>query len=95
MTVRFEWDEAKRRRNVRKHGVDFTDCPGVICDSRSVTVLDDRFFYAEERFRTFGWLQDQLIVIAHTEFDGVVRIISARKTLRHEQQSYFNYFREE
>lgn len=95
MAVTFEWDEGKRRENFRKHSVDFSDCPGVICDSRSVTVLDNRYSYDEDRFRTFGWLQDQLIVIAHTEFDDVVRIISARKALRHEQQSYFKYFRDE
>ena len=95
MTVRFEWDEVKRRGNFRKHGVDFTDCPGVILDSGSVTILDDRYFYDEDRFRTFGWLQDQLIVIAHTGFDDVVRIISARKALRHEQENYFGIFRGE
>lgn len=93
MEIKFEWDEAKRRENIRKHGVDFSDCPGVICDSRSVTVLDNRYFYEEDRFRTFGWLQDQLIVVAHTEFVDVVRIITARKALRHEHKSYLRYFR--
>ena len=26
-SVRFEWDEAKRKANIAKHGIDFLDVP--------------------------------------------------------------------
>ncbi len=56
MSVRFEWDEAKRKLNLRKHGVDFADLPPLF-DGVTVTVLDDRFEYGEDRFLTLGVLQ--------------------------------------
>ena len=64
--MRFEWDEAKRRENLRKHGIDFVDLPPLF-DGVTVTVLDDRFDYGEDRFLTVGVLQGIVIVVAHTE----------------------------
>lgn len=90
--MKFEWDEVKRRENLRKHGVDFSDCPKTMLALDSVTLLDDRRLYEEIRFWTFAWLEEQLILIAHTEIDEVVRIISARKARNHEQKTYFEYF---
>jgi uncharacterized DUF497 family protein len=34
-------------------------------------------------------LQGRVVVIAHTETDAVVRIISVRKATKHEEISYF------
>lgn len=87
MLMKFEWDEAKRRTNLRKHGVDFRDCPAVFA-GRCKSVLDDRD-YGETRYLTVGLLDDVVIVISHTESDGRIRIISARKAERHERESYF------
>ena len=90
--MRFVWNAGKRSENLRKHGIDFADCPRIMRMPDSVTFLDERRIYDEERFRTFAWLEDQLILIAHTEFDDEVRIISARKAKRHEQKTYIRYF---
>jgi hypothetical protein len=49
--VRFEWDERKRQSNLEKHGVDFADLKSLFA-GETVTVLDDRFEYAEHRFIT-------------------------------------------
>lgn len=43
----------------------------------------------EPRFLTFGLLRDQAVVIAHTEADDVIRIISVRKAKKHEEANYF------
>jgi uncharacterized DUF497 family protein len=51
--MRFEWDEAKRRSNIIRHGFDFIDAEKVLEDA-TVTVLDSRFDYGEVRFLTFG-----------------------------------------
>lgn len=85
--MKFEWDEAKRLANLRKHGIDFVDVSAVF-DGDIVTVGDDRS-YTEQRFITLGLLQGRVIVIVHTEREDRTRIISARKATKYEQRTYF------
>lgn len=86
--MEFEWDEAKRRLNLHHHGIDFVGIEEVF-EGETVTLLDDRFDYGEERFVTFGLLDGRIVAIAHTESDEVIRIISARKATKDEENSYF------
>ena len=86
--MKFEWDENKRLANIRKHGFDFTDV-STIFDGDTVTVEDDRYNYGEQRFITFGLFQGRIIAVVHTENDDLIRIISARKASKYEQQIYF------
>lgn len=86
--MEYEWDEAKRLANLRKHGVDFIDVPAVL-DGDIVTVEDNRYDYGEERFVTFGLLQGRVIAVVHTELEDCIRIISARKATKYEQRIYF------
>lgn len=86
--MRFEWDEAKRESNILKHGIDFIDVESVF-EGETVTILDDRFDYAEDRFITLGLLDRRVVVIVHTETNDVIRIISARKATKNEEISYF------
>lgn len=86
--MRFEWDEAKRESNTLKHGIDFIDVEEVF-EGETLTLLDDRFDYGEKRFITLGLLDGRVVVIAHTETDEVIRIISARKASKNEETSYF------
>lgn len=51
--MRLEWDEAKRRANIKSHGIDFVDVE-VVFAGQTITILDDRFSYGETRFLTFG-----------------------------------------
>lgn len=89
MVVNYEWDEAKRRSNLLKHGIDFVDIERVFAGV-TITILDDRFAYVgENRFITSGLLDGRVIVIAHTETVGAIRIISARKATKGEESSYF------
>ena len=53
--MRFEWDEAKRESNILKHGIDFVGID-LVFEAETVTILDDRFNYGEERFVTLGLL---------------------------------------
>jgi uncharacterized protein len=88
----FEWDERKRRGNLRRHGLDFADC-GTVFSGPTITRRDDRFDYGELRYRTLGLLCGRVVSVAHTEDDdGVVRVISLRKAVKHEQAVYFQTF---
>jgi uncharacterized DUF497 family protein len=58
-------------------------------DGDVVTIEDERFDYGETRFITLGLLQFHVIVVAHTEDDEVIRIISARKATKNEEKNYF------
>ncbi len=86
--MRFEWDEAKRQSNVQKHGIDFVGIEEAF-EGTTLTVLDDRFDYDETRFITLGVLSGRVIVIAHTETQEVIRIISVRKATKNEEANYF------
>jgi len=86
--VRFEWDEAKRRVTIRKHGIDFADVP-FIFEADLLTLIDDRFEYEETRYITLGLLRGRTILVVHTEADDVIRVVSARKATRYEERSYF------
>jgi uncharacterized DUF497 family protein len=86
--MQFDWDEAKRKANLRDHGIDFA-CIDAVFEGETVTVVDDRFDYGEQRFVTFGILEGRVLAIAHTETDKLIRIISARKATRNEEKSYY------
>ena len=84
----FEWDGQKRQVNIKKHGIDFIDIPGLF-DGDIVILPDERFNYGEPRFIAIGILQNQVIVVAYTERGENTRIISARKATKNEQSYYF------
>lgn len=84
----FSWDERKRKNNVRHHGFDFADAETVF-EGFTLTVGDDRFPYGEQRFITLGMLKGTVVVIAHTERNEIIRVISMRKATRNEQETFF------
>lgn len=86
--MQFTYDENKRLVNLRKHGIDFTDVPSIF-EGDTVIVEDDRYNYGEQRFISFGLLQRRVIAVVHTENNNLIRIISARKATKYEQQFYF------
>ncbi|NCN71830.1 MAG: BrnT family toxin [Betaproteobacteria bacterium] len=95
MSIRFEWDEAKALRNLRKHGVAFDDAVGVFADPFAV-MRQDRIEGGELRWQTIGRVDGHLVLlVAHTVYETqddmeVIRIISARRADRKERQRYEN-----
>lgn len=90
--ILFEWDEAKARNNIRKHGVDFELAKDVFVDPFALTE-QDRIEGAEWRWRTLGLVGGiAILFVAHTiEEHGpneVYRIISARRASRRERMEY-------
>ena len=86
----FAWDEAKRRLNLRKHGIDFADADKIF-RGLTLTAEDDREAYGERRFLTLGLLDDQVVSVAHTERGDEIRVISIRKATKHEARFYFSH----
>jgi uncharacterized DUF497 family protein len=83
----FTWDEAKRKINLAKHGIDFRDAERIF-DGPLVTVEDSRESYGEPRYVALGLLEGVVVSIAYTERHDEVRIISIRKALKHESHFF-------
>ncbi len=84
----YEWDEAKNRANISKHGLRFEDA-SVVFSGPCVTFEDMRHGYGEKRFITLGPLAGRVVVIAHTSREGNTRVISMRKANNREQEIYY------
>lgn len=84
MSVRFTWDERKRRSNLRDHGFDFADAKRVF-EGPTVTYEDNRFEYGEQRLVTLGLLRGVAVSIAHTETHNRIHVISFRRATRYEE----------
>jgi len=86
--MRFEWDAAKNKGNIRKHRIDFADVPAVFGGPLYVT-LDTRKEYGEDRWVGIGLLGVAVVVIVFTEpVPDTVRIISARKADKNEREEF-------
>ena len=86
--MRFTWDEVKRKRNLKDHGLDFVDARRVF-EGATFTYEDDRFRYQEQRLVTLGLLEGIPVSIAHTETRACIHIISFRKATKRETAILF------
>jgi uncharacterized DUF497 family protein len=85
--LELEWDEVKRRANLRKHGLDFADAARLDWDQAAV-VADDRFPYPEPRFWAFVFGQGRLYFVAFCRRGPKLRMISFRKANKKEVRRY-------
>jgi len=77
--VEFEWDSDKADENLGKHQVSFSEAATVFGDALGVTARDPDHSKDEARFITVGMSErKRLLIVAHTERRGRVRMISAR-----------------
>ena len=84
----FEWDEAKNRRNIAKHGIGFARASRIF-DGPTLEAVDDRVDYGEHRIKALGLLEGSLLLaVIHTDRNGVRRLISARVANRKERRRY-------
>jgi uncharacterized protein len=87
MTMGFEWDNAKAKSNLRKHGVSFEVAVTVFDDPMAMTLDDPDHSEDERRFLTIGRSKDgHLLVVCHCDRPGRIRLISARKANRRERR---------
>jgi uncharacterized DUF497 family protein len=87
--VEFEWDPEKAAANVKRRRISFTEAASVLEDPLSTTFPDEAHSEEEIRFLTIGASRrGRVLVVAHTERDDSIRIISARRATRREREFY-------
>ncbi len=84
--MKFEWDSVKAKANIARHGVTFEDAQAVFADTQAVESLDETT--DEERWRLLGRAGSDILMVVYTERGDRVRIISARKASKREQEAY-------
>ena len=87
--MRFEWDRRKAESNLSKHEVDFDEARSVFEDPLFVAFEDPDHSIGEQRFLLLGRSsRDRILVVAYTEREEAIRLISARKATRKERHAY-------
>ncbi|MBX3069970.1 MAG: BrnT family toxin [Thermomicrobiales bacterium] len=84
--MEFEWDEAKRQSNLRKHQIDFLRMQ-LLFDGRP-QISTKSVSSSEPRFLTTGEIDGVFYTVVWTWRGGAVRIISARRSRDAERRDY-------
>ena len=83
-----EFDPAKAKANLRKHGVSFAHAEQALRDPMALTI-EDPDSRSEQRFITMGTdALGRVLVMVHTQREERTRLISARKASRGEAARY-------
>ena len=83
-----EWDPAKARANLAKHGVSFADAALALEDELALTIGEEARG-GEQRFVSMGADPlGRLLVVVFTSRGDRLRIITARKATRQERLRY-------
>ena len=91
--LKFEWDKKKDKSNIKKHDVSFEEALTVFYDEYAIQFYDPEHSESEDRFILLGTsFKSKALVVCHCfrEKETKVRIISARKADKDEQQVYWS-----
>lgn len=89
--LHFTWDSGKNADNKKKHGVDFTEACSVFYDENAKLIDDLDHSDNEDRFIIMGLsAKFRVLLVCHCYRDNEdeIRIISARKAMKHEINQY-------
>jgi uncharacterized DUF497 family protein len=87
MSLTFEWDRDKSKRNLKKHGVSFEEASTIFADPLARTIHDPLHSEQEDRYVSVGESRRQrILVVVFTERGDNIRIISARVATRRERK---------
>lgn len=87
--IAFERDNNEAAANLRLHGVSFEDAARAFNDPFAVEWIDDRQVYTEERLILLGLYGRHVPHVVYTERGDNIRIISARRAMKNEQDNYY------
>lgn len=91
--LEFEWDNKKNSANIKKHGVSFDEARTVFYDEYAIQFHDPEHSESEDRFILLGTnFKSNTLVVCHCfrQEETIVRIISARKADKDEEQAYWS-----
>ena len=89
--MHFVWNEEKATINLKKHGVSFEEAQTVFDDYYALHIFDPDHSESEDRFLLLGMSAAlRMLVVCHCfrESDEQIRIISARKATKKENENY-------
>lgn len=90
-SLKFEWDDTKASSNITKHGVSFEEAKTVFDDDFARMIPDPDHSEQEERFILLGMsytLKILAVVHCYRDQEGIIRIISARRSTKNEERQY-------
>ena len=90
---RFEWDITKDRLNKKNHGFSFDEILEIFDDPAFLEGFDHEHSDKEDRFHGIGCLSGILYIIVFYTLRSRIRIISARRADRDEEEEYNGYFK--
>lgn len=86
---KYEWDEEKALKNIKKHGVIFSEILDVFNDPDLFEAYDYKHSHEEDRYFCIGCLNGILIITTfYTERSGRLRLISSRRANQIEEGIY-------
>jgi uncharacterized protein len=86
------WDDRKNEVNKKKHGGSFDEAKTVFYDENAIRYYDPDHSDDEDRFLMVGVSQKlRILIVCHCfrEDDSVIRIISARKATKGEEDNFW------
>lgn len=90
--IMFSWDDKKNEANKIKHGVSFDEAKTVFYDENAIRYFDPDHSDDEDRFLIVGVSQRlRILIVCHCfrEEGSIIRIISARKGTKREEENYW------
>jgi uncharacterized protein len=87
----FDWDPRKAEANERKHGISFEEAQTCFYDENARVSYDPDHSQEEDRYLLLGMSQAlRLLLVCHMyqQDDESIRMISARRATKTEQQQY-------
>ena len=92
----FEWNVEKSEKNLKNHGVSFTEAELAFEDFYAIEEFDDEHSTDEEkRFKMLAMAGERILVVVYTMRGENYRIISARLAERKERKLYERQRRED
>lgn len=92
----FAWSERKSKINLQKHKVSFEEAESVFYDDCARLIEDPEHSKNEERFILLGISKKtRILIVVHCyhETQEKIRIISARKATKNENETYHRYLK--
>ena len=84
----FDWDAAKAKINLAKHGVSFEEATEAFEDPDKLEIYQR--VASEDRWWMLARSKKRLLVVVYTETGSTIRIISAREAEKNEKARYRN-----